>query len=96
MTAPTPQPRAILQRLAHKAMCDRGLLPDFSAAALAEVARIEVPVPGKDTIRDLRNLLRSLRSTERDFSDDGSVMHAGAAISKPLVREPLPEAVEAK
>ncbi|MEI6390413.1 MAG: hypothetical protein WCT12_04835 [Verrucomicrobiota bacterium] len=47
-------------------------------------------------LRDLRNLLRSLRSTERDFSDDGSVMHAGAAISKPLVREPLPEAVEAK
>jgi hypothetical protein len=27
-------------------------------------------------LRDLRNLLRSLASTERDFSDDGSVKHA--------------------
>ena len=34
--------RSILQSLAHQAMLDRGLLPDFSAAALAELGRLQV------------------------------------------------------
>ena len=34
--------RAILQSIAHQAMLDRGLLPDFSAAALAELGRLQV------------------------------------------------------
>ncbi len=62
MISPDTQPRAVLQKLARKAMCERGLLPDFSAVALAEVARLEAPAPGKDAPRDeaprdLRNLL---------------------------------------
>ena len=32
--------RAILQRIAHEVMLERGFLPDFSAAALAELGRI--------------------------------------------------------
>ena len=47
MTPTNPQPRTILQKLARKAMSERGLLPDFSASALAEVARIEAPAAGK-------------------------------------------------
>ena len=35
--------RTILQSIAHQAMLDRGLLPDFSAAALAELRRLQVP-----------------------------------------------------
>ena len=35
--------RFILQSIAHQAMLDRGLLPDFSAAALAELGRLPVP-----------------------------------------------------
>ena len=34
-------------------------------------------------LRDLRNLLGSLRSTERDFNDDGSVGSRGSPRSRP-------------
>jgi len=68
MTSSDQQPRAILQKLAHKAMCDRGLLPDFSTDALAEIARLEAPAPGKDGIRDLRKLLWA--SIDNDDSRD--------------------------
>jgi len=68
MTAATPLPRALLQRLAHKAMCERGLLPDFASEALAEVARLEAPAAGNDAIPDLRNLLWA--SIDNDDSRD--------------------------
>ena len=68
MPATDQSPRAILQRLAHKAMCERGLLPDFSADALAEMARVEAPAAGKDGLRDLRNLLWA--SIDNDDSMD--------------------------
>ncbi|MHB8807040.1 MAG: RNB domain-containing ribonuclease, partial [Anaerolineaceae bacterium] len=52
------QHRAILQRIAHKAMLERGLLPDFSAEALAELENIQSPAALMDgLIRDLRGLL---------------------------------------
>ena len=35
--------RSILQSIAHQAMLERGLLPDFSAEALAELGRLQVP-----------------------------------------------------
>jgi len=43
-------------------MCERGLLPDFSPEALAEIARLQAPPAGngesmKEGIRDLRKLL---------------------------------------
>ncbi len=73
MTPTDAPPRTILQRLARQAMCQRGLLPDFSANALAEVAGIEAPAPGKDapqsgTPRDLRGLLWA--SIDNDDSKD--------------------------
>ena len=52
------QHRGILQSIAERAMLERGLLPDFSAEALAELAKIQLPAEmnGK-AVRDLRNLL---------------------------------------
>ena len=53
LTGETPMPqtphtdqqhRAILQSIAHRAMLERGLLPDFSAAVLAELDRMQAPV----------------------------------------------------
>jgi exoribonuclease-2 len=52
------QHRAILQRIAHRVMLERGLLPDFSREALAELDRINGPAIGANgSVRDLRNLL---------------------------------------
>src|SRR5665648_774684 len=61
--------RSILQSIAHQAMLDRGLLPDFSAAALAELGRLKVPAatPG-EALHDLGNLLWA--SIDNDDSRD--------------------------
>jgi exoribonuclease-2 len=67
--------RAILERIAHRAMLERGLLPDFSAAALAELERLELPAAAdggsgdsSHGIRDMRNLLWA--SIDNDDSRD--------------------------
>jgi exoribonuclease-2 len=67
--------RAILERIARRAMVDRGLLPDFSAAALAELGRLQLPAAvgrepsgGSLGIRDMRNLLWA--SIDNDDSRD--------------------------
>ena len=69
------QHRAILQSIAHQAMFERGLLPDFSAAALAELGMIQVPAMKRGApdgtehqIRDLRDLLWA--SIDNDDSRD--------------------------
>jgi len=49
-------PRAFLQQIARQAMRDRGFEPDFSAAALRQVASLS-PAPPTDGRRDLRKLL---------------------------------------
>jgi exoribonuclease-2 len=50
--------RAILQSIAKRAMLERGLLPDFSAEALAELAKIQAPAEmNGEAVRDLRHLL---------------------------------------
>ena len=50
--------RAILQSIAQRAMLERGLLPDFSAEALAELAKIQAPAEmNGEAVRDLRDLL---------------------------------------
>jgi VacB/RNase II family 3'-5' exoribonuclease len=69
MTTNDQPHRTILQRIAHLAMLDRGLLPDFSAAALAELGRFQVPAatPGK-AVSDLGNLLWA--SIDNDDSRD--------------------------
>lgn len=49
--------RAVLRRIAHQAMVDRGLLPDFSAEVLGQAARIEGPAVAPDgSVRNLRGL----------------------------------------
>jgi ribonuclease R len=50
--------RTILQQIAHQAMLERGLLPEFSAAALFELEKILSPAaPNGKQNRDLRDLL---------------------------------------
>jgi VacB/RNase II family 3'-5' exoribonuclease len=57
MDANTKQGRAILQRIARRAMMERGLLPDFSPQALAELDKILAPAAStEEPTRDLRNL----------------------------------------
>lgn len=50
--------RSILGRIAHRAMLERGLVPDFSGQALAELDGIHGPATrSEESTRDLRNLL---------------------------------------
>ena len=67
------QHRAILERIAHRVMLERGLLPDFSSEVLAELNRIVSPAEAagggpKHDLRDLRGLLWS--SIDNDDSLD--------------------------
>lgn len=63
------QHRVILQNIAHRAMLERGLLPEFSAAALAELDRIHAPADVNDgSVRDLTDLLWA--SIDNDDSRD--------------------------
>ena len=50
--------RLILQSIARRVMLERGLLPDFTPAALAELENIHGPAPLNETAtRDLRGLV---------------------------------------
>ena len=52
------QHRATLQRIAHRVMLERGLVPDFPIEALAELDGVHGPATRtEDSTRDLRNLL---------------------------------------
>jgi len=52
------QHRSRLQRIARRAMLERGLLPEFSPEALAEVEELREPAASADkAVRDLRHLL---------------------------------------
>lgn len=63
------QARSILQDIARRAMLERGLLPDFSAKALAELDRIQAPATTNDVlVRDLRDLIWA--SIDNDDSRD--------------------------
>jgi ribonuclease R len=75
MNANDQNHRAILISIAHRVMLERGLLPDFSTEALAELARLQTPAitdakPAQvaSGIRDLRNLLWA--SIDNDDSRD--------------------------
>jgi len=57
MQSDDKQHRSILQRIAHRAMLQRGLLPDFSAEALVELGGIQAPATMiNGPVRDLRDL----------------------------------------
>ncbi|MGA3208705.1 MAG: RNB domain-containing ribonuclease [Syntrophales bacterium] len=50
--------RSILRAIARRAMIDKGLLPDFSHEAIAELAGIKMPaITDVENVRDLRNIL---------------------------------------
>ncbi len=50
--------REVLQEIAHQAMIDRGLLPDFSPAAEKQLATLNAPATARDgAVRDMRGLL---------------------------------------
>jgi len=59
MTNPDGRPdRSILRGIAHRAMLERGLVPDFPLQALAELDGIHGPATRtEESTRDLRNLL---------------------------------------
>jgi len=83
--------RAILARIAHRAMLERGLLPDFSAAALAELGRLQSsepaaygPTDGPRAPRDLRSLLWS--SIDNDDSRDLDQLTVAEAMPEGNVR----------
>jgi exoribonuclease-2 len=61
--------RSILKSIAHRAMLERGLLPDFSSQAFAELKQIQPSAAiGDNTVRDLRTLLWA--SIDNDDSRD--------------------------
>ncbi len=69
MTTNARQHRALLQSIAQSAMVERGLLPDFSAAALDQLDRIQAPATvSVGSPRDLRGLLWA--SIDNDDSRD--------------------------
>ena len=77
--------RSILQSIAQKAMLERGLLPDFSAAALAELEEIQAPASVTDrTSRDLRELLWA--SIDNDDSLDLDQVTVAEALSGDQVK----------
>jgi len=67
--------RQLLENIAYRAMLSRGLLPDFSTAALAELDKLQSPARSQDAqvnssngIRDVRDLLWA--SIDNDDSRD--------------------------
>lgn len=79
------QHREILQSIAHRVMLERGLLPDFSAAAMAELGMLrsptmkdDVPAGTEHPIRDLRDLLWA--SIDNDDSLDLDQLTVAEAI----------------
>ena len=69
MPTDTTPARTIFARIAHEAMLQRGLLPDFSPAVIAETKRItQAAAASGAAIRDLRGLLWA--SIDNDDSRD--------------------------
>jgi exoribonuclease-2 len=81
MTTNNQSHRLILQRIAHRVMLQRGLLPDFSPAALDELGRLKEPaktVADPQGVRDLRSLLWC--SIDNDDSRDLDQLSVGEAV----------------
>ena len=75
MKAAGQHDRAILQRIAHEVMLERGFLPEFSGAALEELGKLQALAAteaglaaSRPGLRDLRNLLWA--SIDNDDSRD--------------------------
>jgi exoribonuclease-2 len=85
MNANDKQHRTILQSIAQRAMLERGLLPDFSVEALAELGQIQGhPATNGDSVRDLRDLLWA--SIDNDDSRDLDQLSVAEAIQGDKVK----------
>lgn len=91
MNANNKYHRPVLQSIARQAMLERGLLPDFSTEALAELARLQMQagtadgaVDGSRGIRDLRNLLWA--SIDNDDSRDLDQLTVAEVISNGRIK----------
>jgi len=79
------QHRSLLQRIARQAMLERGLLPDFSPQALAELDGLRTPAAQTDkATRDLRQLLWC--SIDNDDSRDLDQLTVAEAIADGSVK----------
>lgn len=79
------QHRAILQSIAHRAMLEGGLLPDFSAEALSQLNGIQSPAAiGGQPVRDLRSLLWC--SIDNDDSRDLDQLSVAEAVAGEKVK----------
>ncbi len=77
--------RSILRQIARKAMLERGLLPDFSVEAIAELDRIQAPKVEVETgVRDLRDLLWC--SIDNDDSRDLDQLTVAEALPSETVK----------
>jgi len=83
--------RSILQGIARRAMLERGLLPDFSIEALAELKKLQIPAVTADAlaqgpleIRDMRKFLWA--SIDNDDSRDLDQLTVAEAISPDKVK----------
>ena len=85
MDAEDKQHRSILQRIARRAMMERGLLPDFSAEAINELDGIQGPATNVSTgTRDLRNLVWC--SIDNDDSRDLDQLSVAEAMPEGMVK----------
>src|SRR5260370_4039691 len=74
-----------LRAIAHRAMAERGLLPDFSPAAQAETEAIrQAPTDASSSVRDLRDLLWC--SIDNDDSRDLDQLTVTAPMREGTVR----------
>ncbi|MCX6145076.1 MAG: RNB domain-containing ribonuclease [Ignavibacteriales bacterium] len=79
------QHRAILQRIARRAMMERGLLPDFSAQAMSELNGIHGAATNVEaSTRDLRNL--AWCSIDNDDSNDLDQLSVAEAMPEGATR----------
>ena len=77
--------RSDLQRIAHRAMLDRGLVPEFSAAEMAEARELDPGIePADPRARDLRGL--AWASIDNDDSRDLDQLTVAQAISAAATR----------
>ena len=87
MNANNKYDRTVLKSIARRAMLERGLLPDFSTEALAELARLQMQAgtaDGSPGIRDMRNLLWA--SIDNNDSRDLDQLTVAEAISSGKIK----------
>jgi VacB/RNase II family 3'-5' exoribonuclease len=80
-----PKARTQLQKIAHRVMIERGLEPDFSPAALAQLAAIHGAAAKPDeSVRDMRSLLWC--SIDNDDSLDLDQLSVAEALKDGAIR----------